>query len=683
MLRIILIILVCLIAGTRTAAAYIGPGAGFAITTSVFGLAATILLVLFILILSPLRLAAALLRSGVKLGRATRGRVVVLGLDGLDPKLARAFMDHGDMPHCRALADQGHFGPLRTTCPAISPVAWSTFATGVNPGRHNIFDFLSPNTTTYAPELSSVKRINNARLLKIGPFVLPLRAARFDSTQKSRPFWEYAAECGVTSMILRVPMTYPAAKGRALVLSGLCAPDLRGSQGTFSIFSDNADDLDPENVSSGSILKLQNKNGCFHGVLPGPPDPLNRREFISTPFRLTPLPDGAGFRLRIRYAAPVILDPGRFSPWIRMRFRVAPGLSVHGLCRFLVTQTQPHVRLYATPVHIDPARPAMPVSHPRFLSVYFEKLIGPFATAGLAEDTSAVNAGFLDEDHFLSQVYDCQSEREAMLDLALDRVRAGLVVCVFDAPDRVQHLFLKQHRQGAGPHAQAIRDAYRRMDALVGSVMNKLKPDDTLFIVSDHGVAPFERCFNTNAWLAENGYLAAEPGAASINWTQTRAFGMGLAGIHINRAGKFPNGIVQALDANNLRNEIIEKLKNAIDPETGEKPLRAVYAAGEIYDGPYVENAPDIILCFEEGYRTAWESVTGGGCGGPVFYDNNRPWSGDHTAHPDAVPGTILSNRQITIPDPHIGDIAPTALSIFGIQIPGHIQGRSLFDSSK
>ena len=389
------------------------------------------------------------------------------------------------------------------------------------------------------------------------------------------------------------------------------------------------------------------------------------------------------FRLHIRDAAPVTLEPGHFSPWIRVRFRVAPGLSVYGLCKFLVTQAEPHIRLYATPVHIDPALPALTVSQPRFLSAYFDKMIGPFATLGLAEDTSAVNAGVLDEDHFLSQVYDCQTEREAMLDLALDRVRAGLVVCVFDAPDRVQHLFLKQHRQGAGPHAQAIHDIYHRMDALIGGVMKKLKSDDILFIVSDHGVAPFERCFNTNAWLAENGYLTAESGATPVNWTQTRAFGMGLAGIYINSADRFSNGIVQECDADNLKKEIIEKLKNTIDPETGKKPLRAVYTAEEIYNGPYVENAPDIIPCFEEGYRTSWESVTGGGHGGPVFYDNDRPWSGDHASHPDVVPGTILSNRKIAIPDPHIGDIAPTILAYFGIPVPGHIQGRSLLDSTK
>ena len=267
--RVIIIILIFLLTWMRPAVAYVGPGAGFAITTSIFSIAATILIIFFILIISPLRLAAAILRSGVKRGQAPRGRVVVLGLDGLDPKLARAFMDDGDMPHCRALAEQGHFGPLHTTCPAISPVAWSTFATGVNPGRHNIFDFLSPNIKTHAPELSSVKQTKNARLLKIGPFALPLQAARFASTQKSHPFWEYASERGVTSMILRVPITYPAAKGRALVLSGMCAPDLQGSQGMFSLFSDNLDDCDHEKISGGTLLKLQNKNGHFYGELSG------------------------------------------------------------------------------------------------------------------------------------------------------------------------------------------------------------------------------------------------------------------------------------------------------------------------------------------------------------------------------------------------------------------------------
>ena len=83
----------------------------------------------------------------------------------------------------------------------------------------------------------------------------------------------------------------------------------------------------------------------------------------------------------------------------------------------------------------------MPVGYPSVYSVYLAKKQGPFATLGLAEDTWALNEGVINDDHFIQQCLDMDREREAMFFDALDKVPRGLVACVFDGTDRLQHTF--------------------------------------------------------------------------------------------------------------------------------------------------------------------------------------------------------------------------------------------------
>ena len=150
---------------------------------------------------------------------------------------------------------------------------------------------------------------------------------------------------------------------------------------------------------------------------------------------------------------------------------------------FVVARLEP-LELYMTPIHIDPERPAMPISHPRYYSSYLAKLLGPFATLGLAEDTWALNERALDEDGFLEQAYLFHEERERQLFDALDKTQSGVVVCVFDATDRIQHMFYRYSdadsradRPGDGErYAGAVLDIYRRCDDLIGRVREVLDP---------------------------------------------------------------------------------------------------------------------------------------------------------------------------------------------------------------
>src|SRR5580698_9018554 len=137
--------------------AYAGPGAGFAFLSSFWTLFVAFLYSAYAFVTWPLRQLFRWLRHRKAYGKALIKRAVILGFDGMDPELAERFMQEGKLPNLAQLRDQGTFRKLRTTNPPISPVAWSTFMTGVNPGKHNIYDFLARDVDSYLPFLSSAE----------------------------------------------------------------------------------------------------------------------------------------------------------------------------------------------------------------------------------------------------------------------------------------------------------------------------------------------------------------------------------------------------------------------------------------------------------------------------------------------------------------------------------------------
>ena len=261
----------------------------------------------------------------------------------------------------------------------------------------------------------------------------------------------------------------------------------------------------------------------------------------------------------------VTLEPGRMTGWITLTFRAAPGIKTSGICRLLLTEMDEHVSLYVTPINIDPDRPAMPISHPSFYATYLSKRVGRFATLGLAEDTWALNEGVIRDDDFLQQTYDIDREREAMFFAALDRLRSGALVSVFDATDRIQHMFWRQLENG---DATEIQKLYEHNDSLVGRVMARLRPGDMLMVLSDHGFASFRRGVNINSWLHAEGYLALKPGTdgtsewlRDVEWSKTRAYALGLAGMFLNLERREGAGIVKpGAEADALKADIIGRL---------------------------------------------------------------------------------------------------------------------------
>ena len=668
-----------LLASPAPADAYIGPGAGFALFSSFFVFITTLVIAALSLLVWPFRMVWRAMHR-TRRGRPLITRLVIVGFDGQDPRLTDQYLQAGKLANFRKLAATGSYSRLRTTFPSVSPVAWSSFSTGTNPARHNIFDFLDRDRRTYLPTLSSTHIAPVDRVLRIGRFRIPLAKPVLRALRKSRPFWSILGEHGIWSTILRVPITFPPDRFYGAQLSAMSVPDLRGSQGTFTFYTTRRE---PTAIKEGGLRIVVELDGDhISTTIQGPDNPIDpTAPALAVPIRVR-LDRAAKRAVADVCGTHVTLEPGRMSEWITLTFHAAPGIKTSGICRLLLTEMDQHVSLYVTPINIDPDKPAMPISHPSFYATYLSKRVGRFATLGLAEDTWALNEGVIRDQDFLQQAYDIDREREAMLFASLDRLRSGTLVCVFDATDRIQHMFWRQLENGG----LEIEKLYEHNDALVGRVMDRLRPGDMLMVLSDHGFAPFRRGVNVNSWLRAEGYLTLKPGAdgsgewlRDVDWTRTRAYALGLSGMFLNLEGREGAGIVKpGAEADALKAEIIGRLNGLVDPGRGEIGITEVFDTTRLYSGPYLPNAPDFLIGYNAGYRTSWESATGV-VAGPVFQDNVKAWSGDHCIDPRLVPGVLFCSRPIERSDPALIDIAPTALRLFGIEPPSHMEGTPLF----
>jgi predicted AlkP superfamily phosphohydrolase/phosphomutase len=651
------------------AQAYVGPGAGFGIVTSFLVFLNALLASLLSLLLWPLAMAIRLIRRSRLPHRPSAGRVVILGLDGLSPVLVREMITEGELPEFRKLSEAGTMRDLETTCPGISPVAWSSFMTGVNPGRHGIFDFLMPDRKRYIALLSSVVTGTADRVVRLGPISFRKKTTFARLLRRSKPFWYYLRRYGIRSTVLRVPITYPPEPLDGHLLSGMCVPDIRGTQGSYTILSGT----EPKESTGGIWRPLTSAgNGVWRGSIPGPGTGAETPT-IGIELRHA----GTKWTVKLQQQK-LMLRPGVLSDWAHMTFRIGRA-RVRGISRFCLVRSDDPI-LYATAINVDPFSPVVPVSYPVHYSRYLSGLHGPFATLGLAEETWALNNAVLSEECFLDQAWSIFDERRRMFFDALERTGTGLVVCVFDTSDRIQHMFWS-HGFGEG---SAIRDMYRRMDELLGETMSKLGKRDRLIVMSDHGFTSFDTCVDFNRWLVEEGYLVLEDGVEGsdtsfhgVDWSRSRAYFMGLTGLFLNLKGRESKGIVEpGEEASALQKEITGKLL-ALLTEDGMKVVRSVRSSEEVYNGPYRSEGPDMIIGTEKGFRAGWSSVTGG-IGDRLLYPNEMHWNGDHCHDSNLVPGILLTSWKHTAGKPSIMDIAPTVLGLLGLEAPEYMDGQPL-----
>ncbi|MEZ5331815.1 MAG: alkaline phosphatase family protein [Thermoanaerobaculia bacterium] len=687
------------VAFASPAAAYIGPGAGFALVTS-FAVVFVALVVAILAVLTwPFRMLWRAFRRP-KTGKARVRRVIVVGLDGQDPRLTDRFMAEGKLPHFKKLADGGCYHRLKTTYPSISPVAWSSFSTGTHPAKHNIYDFLDRDRKTYLPllsstEISSVKR-RGAKLLSklpLGKYRIPEEKPQIRLLRKSKPFWTVLGEHFIWSTVLRVPITFPPDRFYGAQLSAMCVPDLLGTQGTFLLLTTRP--AAGAFKEGGMRVPLTNGKapGRWDALIEGPENAyLEGSPPMTLPFTVT---TNGGTTAHVAVGEEELdIESGKLSPWVTLEFKAAPGVKVKAIVRLQLLEAGEHVSIYMTPLNLDPESPAMPISHPSYYATYLAKKVGAYATLGLAEDTWALNEDVTDDGTFLEQTYDIDREREEMFFAAMDRLKKGSLVTVFDATDRIQHMFWRYIEEGHpaavgkenAEHRDAIEKLYLHNDALVGRVMKKLRKGDLLFVISDHGFTSFRRGVNLNAWLHANGYLHLKDGCdgstewlRDVDWSRTKAYCLGLTGMFLNVEGREAQGIVKpGREAQQLKDELVAKITGLRDEEKNEVGITEAFDTAKLYGGPYLGNAPDLILGFNSGYRTSWDCATGM-VSGPVFEDNTKAWSGDHGVDPRQVPGVLFANAPIDDDDPALMDLAPTILELFGIKAPDHMEGKALF----
>ena len=395
-----------------------------------------------------------------------------------------------------------------------------------------------------------------------------------------------------------------------------------------------------------------------------------------------------------------VLREGEWSDWVPVEFQLVPFLArVKGICRFYLKQSHPRFQLYVSPINIDPANPALPISTPASYSRNLSEEVGEFYTQGIAEDTKSLSDGVLDDREYLEQARTVLAEHRRIFDAEFPKFKQGVFFFYFSSLDLNSHMMWRwmdaKHPQydesAAAQYGSAIAEFYQQIDQVLGEVLPKLDDDTTLLVLSDHGFAPYFRSFNLNTWLLNNGYIrlrkdvafeSAEP-LSNVDWSQTRAYGLGLNGLYINLSGRERNGIVATgSEEDALIRELKQKLLSAKDPDSGLPVITRVDVAKEAYQGPFVQSGPDILVGYNRGYRAGWKTILGA-FPPDVLEDNMNPWSGDHCIDYTQVPGVLLSNRKISAIQPALTDIAPTILAEFGIPNSKDMMGQSVFMSDR
>jgi predicted AlkP superfamily phosphohydrolase/phosphomutase len=579
-------------------------------------------------------------------------------------------MAEGKLPSFARLRELGGYCSLGSSNPPQSPVAWATFITGRDPGVHGIYDFIQRDPETYIPYLSIAQTTPPDKTISIGQWKVPLSGGKVELLRRGQAFWDLLAERGVPAIAYRIPSNFPPQDTGVKQLAGLGTPDLRGTYGEFSFYTD-APPRPGRDISGGAIYQIQLLQGRATARLYGPENDLREgRPQSAAEFAVFVDREHGVCKLSVQ-GHEIVLREGEWSDWTPVQFEMIPHLkSVAGICRFFLKATRPYFQLYVTPINIDPRDPALPITAPESFASELAGKFGPFYTQGFPHDVKALRHGILSDEEYLQQSGIAFGEERRMFDLALNEFDRGLLFYYIATTDRTQHMFWRtmDTKHPAHDPGQArgldsvIEDCYAAADEIVGRAMEVCDDRTTLIVMSDHGFAPYYRSFNLNSWLAQNDYL---PGV--------QPWGDG--------AEIFGNAdwqIVGPDERGLLEKQLVERLREVRDPETGDRVIEAVYPAREIYAPDESGRAPDLVVGYARGYRCSDASVLGE-VAEKLTEENTDKWSGDHCIDRSLVPGILLSNKPIRSDRPTLTDLTASVLEEFQVQAGEGMPGRSIW----
>jgi len=729
-------------------------------------------------------------------------KVIMLGFDGVDPRLVDSFIEQGHLPTLKKLRDAQGMSKLDTVFPPQSPVCWSSVLTGTNPGKHGVTGFVKRADGSYNPELGIVRvkqrtvglgrgtpwvaglgvivllglscmaaakvlRRPAMRGLKLGMLVgvplglggalvvrewIPPTLPQPVNVRHGTAFFEPIAAAGHKVALLNTPMDWPVPqRENVLEYAGFNVPDLRGTFGIYSFWTTAYDageyvksemGADVRRVTFASVEDVQatampmglavpqgakqvaitDLEGARNLTKPAEGYPtvkvplvIGKNEIdgwlsLSMPSEFARGKSGEVARLKA----------GQWSDWVVLTFEINLLVKVQGRVRFFVEEISPVLRLYCTPVSMDPDAPAgnNAIAHPASFGPQVQDIAGEddnpgMDTLGWPELTHPMYDENLRDKAFMEHCLTLEHKRAKVMFDVLKRREHDLVCAWFYGPDRVQHMMYRyidpEHHDYAALQGSPLRDSilkiYQFMDETVERVLREHAGPETLVLaLSDHGFAPFRRAVSINRWLVENGYLVLKSTQAArhasdlfnkrdqllneIDWSKTRAYGLGLGNIYLNIKGRDPQGIVEQEDAYKLCLEIQQKFESLRDEQRGgAKVVSKVYLRDgrapkpwslgmhsdsivelPMQHGQFTDDFSELLVGFAEGYRVSWQTTLGF-ADEPVVFTNSKKWSGDHCSiDPALIPGVLFSNRALgDSVRPNLMSLAPTILREFGL----------------
>ena len=639
-----------------------------------------------------------------RLSKANGKKVIVIGIDGMDPRLSEKMMDAGQLPNFDKLRKTGGFNPLATSIPPLSPVAWANFINGAGPGSHGIFDFIHRNPEQQiAPFFGMSKPVAGQGYWEVGDHKLQLDFWPFNHKppatilqRQGVPFWDYLDAAGISSTFYDLPSNYPPTPskyGHHRCLSGMGTPDLLGEYGTYQHFAEDGP-LRTKYESGGQRSMLFFENETAAAKLNGPTN-----SFLKDPKPV--IIDFAVHRDTGADAAvieiqnnTIVLKKGQWSRWIKLDFEMSmpaflPNKHIHGICRFYLQQVRSNFRLYVSPINSDPSDSALQITEPPEFIKEISNKLGLFYTIGMQEAYNARKNEVLTDAEFAVQAGMVLDERLNLLNYALEDYDDGLLFFYFSSTDLQAHMFWWDSNEKHPTRSTSevlknfehFKGIYRKLDSAIGDILTRYGDKALVIVMSDHGFGNWKRQFNINTWLRDNGYI--QPADATtlmrdVDWSRTKAYALGVNGLYINLRGRERDGIVEPGEQNEeLIAELINKLKAVRDID-GKSVIHKVRRTDKTYSGPATALAPDLVIGYCRGYGASWNTRLGD-MSEEILFDNNSPWSADHSSDASEVPGVIFTNRPIAAANPALIDLAPTILKEFGLDVPSSMEDKNIF----